>query len=187
MYEYKKHCFKGTCFYKRLQNDGTKMMNFYFRYTADRKMIDGRPTTPKTPTGLWESALVRGFVHRMAYDIKGEVEETSSIESLIDVIDLEPSNHSHSNANLLSPSAGVTSPRPDRGEKSSDDHGVEPKFAFSLRATGDILQENDIEGVRILRRSSGQFRKPKPSAIIDQDVISPILQPCCSCKLVPRF
>uniref|UniRef100_A0AC34PYF7 Uncharacterized protein n=1 Tax=Panagrolaimus sp. JU765 TaxID=591449 RepID=A0AC34PYF7_9BILA len=137
-------------------------------YTCDgRKMKDGIPTTPKSPNHLWESAFVRGFIHRMAYDAKAEAEETSSVESMIDVIDLHP------------PSSDLVASATDRPSHSSNDL-VEPKFALSMRHPDTVFDEDDDEMPSIFRRSSAQFIKNSPSAIIDPETISPILQPCCS-------
>ncbi|KAE9552381.1 hypothetical protein FO519_004394 [Halicephalobus sp. NKZ332] len=139
-------------------------------YTPDgRKMKDGIPTTPKSPSNLWESVFVRGFVHRMACNAKIEAEETSSVDSLIDIVDLHlPSEVPLSTSDLASAT--------DRPELSPED-SVEPKFAFSTRAVEELYESEDSG---ICRRSSGQFTKSSPSVIVDPDVIDPILKPCCS-------
>jgi hypothetical protein len=142
-----------------------------------RRFCDGLPTSPRSVNNLWESALVRGFVHRMAYDVKAEVEETSSVESMIDVIDLHPASEEQQHNSTL---------KTDRSERynHSQNSGTEtePQFAMSYAADGDILEDNsaDGKGFQIRRRSSAQFCKTKSSAIIGSEVFAPILQPCCS-------
>lgn len=136
-------------------------------------MKDGIPTTPKSPNHLWESVFVRGFIHRMAYNAKVETEETSSIESMIDVIDF------HSSTSDLVASAT------DRSSHYFNDL-IEPEFALSMKNPEIIFDEDDNEIPSIFRRSSAQFMKNSPSTIIDPEIISPILQPCCSCELL-RF
>lgn len=134
-------------------------------------MRDGVPTTPKSPNKLWESVFVRGFIHRMAYDAKVEAQETSSIESLIDIVDLHPPMEIASSTSDLSLAT-------DRPEISSDDQ-IEPRFAFTKRSVEELY---DGEECGIFRRSSRQFSKSSSSVIVDPEIIGPIITPCCSCE-----
>lgn len=147
----------------------------YFRYRPDgRRMRDGMPTTPNSPNTLWESTFIRGFIHRMAYDLKEDESDrvsVSSLESLIDIVDFQPS----SRADLIESAT-------DRHESDNDDDLIQPEFAFSSRITDGPEDEED-EGQGIFRRSSSkQFYKRSPSSIINPEIIGPLLTPCCSCE-----
>uniref|UniRef100_A0A7E4UMH1 Uncharacterized protein n=1 Tax=Panagrellus redivivus TaxID=6233 RepID=A0A7E4UMH1_PANRE len=157
-------------------------------YAPDgRRLRNGLPTTPQSPNCLWASTFVRGFVHRMAYDARAEVEETSSAESLIDIVDLQPPTEQNEGHDLRDP---IVSPDVELEKFSFGKLGASATVDNSKvpdRVDPFAEYHEQAEPTGILRRSSAQFKKTTRSSIVDHDVISPILQPCCSSAELKHF
>uniref|UniRef100_A0A914VSS0 Uncharacterized protein n=1 Tax=Plectus sambesii TaxID=2011161 RepID=A0A914VSS0_9BILA len=66
-----------------------------YSYEGGRRFMDGQPTTPQTPTKLWETTIYRAFVTKLFdTDMKqcSEAAELKKAKSSADLLDVQSDN-----------------------------------------------------------------------------------------------
>uniref|UniRef100_A0A914D2N4 Checkpoint protein n=1 Tax=Acrobeloides nanus TaxID=290746 RepID=A0A914D2N4_9BILA len=120
-----------------------------------RRLKDGCLLVPTSPKGLWNDFFLRSFVRRVGYDLNMS-SESSSVDTLIDVVDLEPMRDSNSE-----------SESPTQGSHDWQDSCSNPDIEFDDSQQG---QFNLSMKARLCRTNSG---------IVSDTRLQPILSPCC--------
>jgi hypothetical protein len=62
-------------------------------YSTDgRKLVNGQLKSPLSPNNLWNLCFLRSFARRLSSVAKEEIQDTASVDSFIDVVDLKPND-----------------------------------------------------------------------------------------------
>lgn len=172
------------------------MSNFYsitivkcfFRYNQDGRKLNaqGQALSPKSPTTQWKDFFMRTFVRRIIVD-SSDSSDTPKLSALIDIVDFQPEICPDS----LKPSAEKTSQKLPLTKIKVNNNDIKdknlipdrPEIAFNFNYNSDESDEDELNASARFGLTARLPLSRQRSARMKEEVISPIIEPCCSiCK-----
>ncbi|KAI1704402.1 hypothetical protein DdX_14269 [Ditylenchus destructor] len=153
---------------------------------------EGVPLSPRSPTGMWNDFFLRSFMRRIACEQQADTAEKSSVDTLIDVVDLQPSPsivpsgpNLDVNWNVIGKQTGPSTISESMANMNLKEKSAENTVHSSLKTDRADVESTDTDDENSFNASasfgkSARLPSRRKSAKVNPEVIKPILTPCCN-------
>lgn len=165
-----------------------------FSYSKEGRKFnqEGVPLSPRSPTGMWNDFFLRSFMRRIACEQQADTAEKSSVDTLIDVVDLQPSPsivpsgpNLDVNWNVIGKQTGPSTISESMANMNLKEKSAENTVHSSLKTDRADVESTDTDDENSFNASasfgkSARLPSRRKSAKVNPEVIKPILTPCCN-------